>query len=186
MFWLKKAAPAEPLAVSMAGVKLGDRLLVLGCGDPPLIAQLALKTGLTGRACALDEDAARAGRAAEIAQREGALVETLTATWTRLPLEADAFDVVVIRDVLAHLDRHRREPALAEVLRVLRAGGRCLVVERAGRAGLAALLQPRAVNAEYASSGGAERALSAAGFRATRTLAERGGLTFAEGVKGAA
>ena len=78
MFWLKKAAPAEPLAVSMAGLKLGDRLLVLGCGDPALIAQLALKTGLTGRACALDEDGARASRAARIVEREGALVETLT------------------------------------------------------------------------------------------------------------
>ena len=39
--------------------------------------------------------------------------------------------------------------------------------------------------AEYASSGGAERALSTVGFRAVRTLAERGGLTFVEGVKAA-
>ena len=44
----------EPLAVSMAGIKLGDRLLVLGCGDPMLVAQLAVKTGLTGRAFAVD------------------------------------------------------------------------------------------------------------------------------------
>lgn len=186
MFWLKRAAPAEPLAVSMAGLKLGDRLLVLGCGDPALIAQLALKTGLTGRACALDDDAARASRAAEIAEREGALIETVTAPWTALPLDAEAFDLVVMRDVLTQLDLHRRGPVLAEVLRVLRPGGRCIVVEGAGRAGLAALLQARAVNAEYASSGGASRALSAAGFRATRTLAERGGLRFVEGVKTAA
>jgi ubiquinone/menaquinone biosynthesis C-methylase UbiE len=185
MFWLKKAAPAEPLAVSMAGVKLGDRLLVVGCGDPALVAQLALKTGLTGRACALDEDGARASRAARIVEREGALVETLTAPWTALPFENAAFDLVVIRDALAHLDPHRRPAMLGEVLRLLRPGGRCVVVEGAGRAGLAALLQPRTVNAEYASSGGAERALSAAGFRAVRSLAERDGLKFVEGVKGA-
>jgi ubiquinone/menaquinone biosynthesis C-methylase UbiE len=184
MFWLKKSAPAEPLVVSMPGVKLGDRLLVLGCGDADLIAQLAIKTGLTGRACALDEDGARAERAGRTAEREGALVETLTAPWTRLPLEASAFDIVVIRDVLAGIDRHRRRTAIAEVLRILRPGGRCIVVEDAGRGGLGALFQ-RGGNAEYTSSGGAERALSSAGFRAVRTLAERGGLRFVEGVKGA-
>jgi ubiquinone/menaquinone biosynthesis C-methylase UbiE len=185
MFWLKKSAPAEPLTVSMPGVKLGDRLLVLGCSDAVLIAQLAVKTGLTGRACAIDEDAARAERAGRTAEREGALVETLAARWSELPLDAAAFDVVVIRDVLAGLDLHRRAPALAEVLRILRPGGRCIVVEGAARGGLGALLQGRVANAEYTSSGGAERALSSAGFRAVRTLAERGGLKFVEGVKGA-
>ena len=47
----------DPLSVSMAGVKLGDRVLVVGCSDPRLIATLAVKTGLTGRACAVDESA---------------------------------------------------------------------------------------------------------------------------------
>jgi ubiquinone/menaquinone biosynthesis C-methylase UbiE len=185
MWWLKKATPTEPLPVSMSGVKLGDRLLVLGCGDAPLIAQLALKTGLTGRACALDENAGRTERAARAVERDGALIEPLTAPWTSLPLESAAFDVVVVRDVLAPLDAHRRAPVLAEVLRVLRPGGRCVVIEGAARGGLAALLQGRNAPAEYTSSGGAERALSTVGFRAVRTLAERGGVTFVEGVKAA-
>ena len=54
----------ESLAVSMAGIKMGDRLLVLGCGDPVRLAQLAVKTGLTGRACAIDAREAVATRAA--------------------------------------------------------------------------------------------------------------------------
>ena len=186
MWWLKKAAPAEPLAVSMSGVKLGDRLLVLGCGDATLIAQLALKTGLTGHACALDENSARTQAAAKAVEREGALIEPLTAPWTSLPLASAAFDVVVVRDVLATLDTHRRAPVLAEVLRVLRPGGRCIAIEGSTRGGLAALLQGSGATAEYTSSGGAERALSTVGFRAVRTLAERGGLRFVEGVKSAA
>lgn len=182
MWWLKKTDPGEPLTVSMSGVKLGDRLLVVGCGDAMLIALLALKTGLTGRACALDEDAGRTNRAARAVEQEGALIEPITAPWTQLPLEANAFDVVVIRDVLTTLDVHRRTPLAGEVLRVLRPGGRCIVIEGGGRTGLGALFQGRA-NAEYASSGGAETALAAAGFRAVRTLAARGGVTFVEGVK---
>jgi ubiquinone/menaquinone biosynthesis C-methylase UbiE len=185
MFWLKKAAPTEPLAVSMTGVKLGDRLLVLGCGDGVLVAQLAQKSGLTGTACAFDEDAARAERARQTASREGALVDMLTGPWTDLPFDAAAFDVVVIRDALPELDLHRRTALLGEALRVLRPGGRCLAIEGGGRGGLGALLQRRAVNAEYTSSGGAERAMSSAGFRGVRLLAQRG-YTFVEGAKGGA
>jgi ubiquinone/menaquinone biosynthesis C-methylase UbiE len=186
MFWLKKTAPAEPLAVSMSSIKLGDRLLVLGCGDGVLLAQLAQKSGLTGTACAFDENAARAERAGQIAAREGALVETFTGRWTELPFAAAAFDVVVIRDALPGLDVHRRTALLGEMLRVLRPGGRCLAIEGTGRGGLGALLQRGASNAEYTASGGAERALSTAGFRAVRLLARRDGFTFVEGVKGRA
>ena len=183
MFWLKKAAPTEPLAVSMAGVKLGDRLLIVGCTDGSLIAHLAVKTGLTGRACAIDEDAARTARAASTAEREGALIEPFAAPWTELPFESAAFDLVVIRDVLAGLEMHRRPAALGEVLRVLRPGGRCIVIEGGGRSGLGALLSSQPANAEYTSSGGAARAMTSVGFRGVRTLAERGGARFVEGVK---
>jgi ubiquinone/menaquinone biosynthesis C-methylase UbiE len=183
MFWLKKTAPGEPLAVSMSGVKLGDRLLVIGCGDATLIAQLAQKTGLTGRNCALDEDAARVTAAARAIEREGVLVETMTAPVTGLPLDTETFDVVVLRDVLGALDMHRRLACIGEAQRVLRAGGRCIAIETAARGGLGSLLQKRAVHADYASSGGPEQALSRAGFRAVRTLAERDGLRFVEGLK---
>ena len=185
MFWLKKTAPSDPLTVSMSGIKLGDRLLVVGGGDGRLIAQLAVKTGLTGRACAIDEDAARMERAKDVATREGALIESFTATWNELPFDASAFDVVVIRGVLEEVELHRRAAMLTEILRVLRPGGRCVVIEGGRRGGLGGLFQSGAASAEYVSSGGAERALSSAGFRAVRTLAERGGLTFVEGVKSA-
>jgi len=39
------------------------------------------------------------------------------------------------------------------------------------------------VNTEFLSGGGAPPLLTAVGFAAVRTLAEREGLTFAEGVK---
>jgi ubiquinone/menaquinone biosynthesis C-methylase UbiE len=184
MFWLKKAAPAEPLTVSMAGVKLGDRLLVVGCTDGSLIAHLAVKTGLTGRACAVDEDGGRTARAASTAEREGALIESFTAPWTELPFESAAFDLVVVRDVLGSLDMHRRLAALGELLRVLRPGGRCIVIEGGRRRGLGALLSSQPANAEYTSSGGAERAMTSVGFRGVRSLAERGSVKFIEGLKG--
>jgi ubiquinone/menaquinone biosynthesis C-methylase UbiE len=183
--WFRLLKPqGESLAVSMAGVKLGDRLLVIGCGDPLLIAQLAVKTGLTGRACAVDAQSALTARAESVAAREGALIETLTAPWCALPLDPDAFDVAVIRDVLPGLDPHQRAACAKEVQRVLRQGGRCLVIDSAPAGGLGGVLKRTSTSPDYAAQGGAVGVLESAGFRAARVLAERNGLTFAEAAKG--
>lgn len=181
--WFRKTTPAEPLPVAMSAIKLGDRLLVIGCSDPVLIAQLAVKTGLTGRSCALDEQSDVVAAAARTVEREGALLETFTAPVTMLPLDSGAFDVVVIRGVLGRLDAMRRSACVAEALRVLRPGGRCVDISSAPRGGLASLVQTRADSPDYVASGGAEAALRAAGFRAVRRLVARGRLQFTEGIK---
>jgi ubiquinone/menaquinone biosynthesis C-methylase UbiE len=172
--FLRKST-SEALAVSMAGIKLGDRLLVVGCTDPLLIAQLATKTGLTGRACAVDDEESTVTRAAHIALSEGALVETFVSPLGTLPLDAAAFDVVVVRGALSRLPNDSRVGCLTDVRRVLRPGGRCLVID-SGRRGLSALVG--GASSEYAPVS----LLEAAGFKAARVLAEREGLTFAEAV----
>jgi ubiquinone/menaquinone biosynthesis C-methylase UbiE len=177
-------SPGESLAVSMAGVKLGDRLLIVGCGDPVLIARLAVKTGLTGRAYAVDEAEALTRRAAEVALREGALIEAATTSWQALPCDASAFDVAVIRDVLPNLAADRGAACVAEVHRVLRPGGRCLVIDTARRTGVGALLRPAPAAGHYGAPDNVVRALETRGFRAARLLAQREGLVFVEGVKG--
>jgi ubiquinone/menaquinone biosynthesis C-methylase UbiE len=174
----------EPLAVSMAGIKLGDRLLVVGCSDPILIARLAAKTGLTGRALAIDEREALSARAANVAGREGALIEAATAPWHALPVDAASFDVAVIHDVLPHLPSSGRTACVGDVLRALRAGGRCLVIDVGGTRGMRRLLtRAPAPQPDYQLGDGAVRLLQSAGLRAVRTLAERDGLVFVEGVR---
>jgi ubiquinone/menaquinone biosynthesis C-methylase UbiE len=179
MPWLRKSQPADSLAVSMSGVKLGDRLLVLGCSDPKLIAALALKVGLTGRACAMDANPGRSTEAAQAIEREGALVETFTAPYSTLPFEHDSFDLVVARDVLPALSDEDRPRTSKEIWRVLRAGGRCMVIDSTAKSGLGALFGRQTAGPAY----DVPRTLGAGGFVAVRTLAERGGLAFFEGVK---
>lgn len=171
------------LAVSMVGVKLGDRLLQLGCGDGRLMTALAARAGLTGRAAAVDESEAGVGAGEKAVLRDGVLVEIMRAPYHALPHDRDAFDVIVIHDVLAPMAGRDRTTCLTEVLRVLRPGGRCLVVEPMSRGGLAALFRQPAIDPGYAASGGGEGALRSAGFIAVRTLSERGGLRFVEGVR---
>jgi ubiquinone/menaquinone biosynthesis C-methylase UbiE len=182
-WWPLRKSTGESLSISMAGIKLGDRLLVVGCGDPILLAQLAAKTGLTGRALAVDERDAVVATAAEVAAREGALVETATAPWTSLPVENDSFDVAVVRDVLAPLAPHRRAACIAEIARALRPGGRCLVIDGTARTGISALIGGAAPPGDYGAQGGLVQILTNQGFKAARVIAERDGLRFAEAVK---
>jgi ubiquinone/menaquinone biosynthesis C-methylase UbiE len=182
MPWFRKSN-LDPLAVTMAGVKLGDRLLVMGTADTALITALAGKVGLTGRACVLDASESATTSAARLIEREGAFVETYTAPWTMLPFERDTFDAVVLRNVLNAIEAEARLRSAAEVLRVLRAGGRAVVVEDQRRSRLAGMVRAGMTDPQYARSGGAVHVLDAAGFKAVRTLAEREGQIFVEGVK---
>jgi ubiquinone/menaquinone biosynthesis C-methylase UbiE len=166
----------------MPGVKLGDRLLVMGCSDPRLIAALAAKAGLTGRTCIVDESDQVQTRAASAVEREGVLVESFAAPMTSLPFEAGAFDVVVMRNILPAIEPDRRLRASAEAHRVLRPGGRCLVIDDGRRSGWSSLVGGARRNPDY-GAGGPTAVLNQSGFRGARVLAEREGLLFAEGVK---
>src|SRR5262249_10094684 len=168
----------------MAGVKLGDRLLAIGMGDTALIAALAAKAGLTGRACAVDADPARVESGAAAIEREGVLIEATTAPWGRLPFDDSSFDIVVVRDVFGELPSQARVLAAVEALRVLRQGGRVIVIEPAPRGGfVGALLNRQKADPDYLASGGAVNTLSRAGFAAVRQLAEHEGQIFFEGIK---
>ena len=168
MGWFRKSTPRDALPVTMAGVKLGDRFLSIGVRDPALIAALATKAGLTGHAAAIDADRARADAGAAAIHADGALVDVTHAPWNALPFADASFDVVLIRDVWSTLAGSTPVECAMEALRVLRGGGRVLVVERAKHA--------RDANAITAS-------LTNAGFAAVRVLAEADRAIFVEAVK---
>jgi SAM-dependent methyltransferase len=182
MRWLRKPS-GDPLIVSMCSVKLGERLLVVGCADTRLIAALAMKTGLSGRACMVCGAEKERDRAATSVEEAGALIESFAAPLTSLPFEDGSFDVVVMRNALPTLDAGARSASVEEARRVTRPGGRCISIDDAPRTGIAALLKGQS-SSTYAESGGAASLLAAAGFRAVRTLAQRQALVFVEGVKG--
>jgi ubiquinone/menaquinone biosynthesis C-methylase UbiE len=149
------------LIAQMVGTRLGDRVLVIGGGDGRLVAAVGAPTGLTGRVTAVEADAALANRVELAATADGVLVEVETAGFDRLPFEDAAFDVVVLpmpatSDTLA--------AALADAWRVVRTGGRAMVVAAAGMPAPAAVIDT----------------LGHAGFRAARLLGERDGLAFYE------
>ena len=177
----RRETALPPLSVGMAAAKLGDRVLVMGCSDTGLIAAIGAKTGLTGRTLAIDESTERCARADFVAQKEGTLIETQTAPLTSIAADAASFDLVVVRDASSgEGDVNRMAAVLAEAHRVLRPGGRCLVIEGSPRRGLAALF---GLGAKAPAADPINRALGAVGFAAVRTLAERDGQIFVEAIK---
>jgi hypothetical protein len=76
-----------------------------------------------------------------------------------------------------------RVAAIRELVRVLRSGGRVLVIGAVPRGGLGAVLSRTQSGPPFVSSGDATKALEADGFKSVRTLAEREGLVFVEGIK---
>ena len=187
MFLRKPTLTSDPLAVTMSGVRMGERLLQIGGHDAKLAAQLALKPGMSGHAAIVVANQHDVDRVRSAAAQSGVLVDVQTATMSALPFGSNEFDVVVLHGaagVLAPLDALAREGVVAEIHRVLRSGGRVVALEPGAPTGLAAILRsPPAADPAYERSGGTVAAFEGGGFRPVRLLADREGIRFIEGLK---
>jgi ubiquinone/menaquinone biosynthesis C-methylase UbiE len=182
----RKSVP-HALSVAMTGVRLGDRLLQIGCSNPSLLGAVSSKVGLSGRACVVVSDEAASARAARGAAQAGVLIEVTQAAVDRCPFDEESFDVVVVDSTdgrLGALGGTGRHACLSDARRVLAPRGRIVVIDAGTPVGLSRFLRPTPpIDHTYQASGGPSGALEAAGFRAVRTLAERDGLIFVEGTK---
>lgn len=181
----KRDAP-YPLVVGMTGVKLGDRVLQIGCSNGGPLAAIASKVGLSGRALVFVPDQAAMARAQKAAANLGVLVEIELNTSARLPVDDAAFDLVIVDDAAGTFSAMRPEERAAtirEAARVVRPGGRAMIIGATPPQGLSALLSRGPAVPSMAISGEAATALEAEGFRGARTLAEREGLIFVEGIR---
>jgi SAM-dependent methyltransferase len=178
----RRGSDPQLLVVGMTGVKLGERFAQIGCAHAGRLGAVAAKVGLSGRAVAIVPDAASSARARKGAADAGVLVEVETAPPTGLPLDSDTFDLVVVDDTadfFATMAASARAETVRETLRILRPGGRAMVIGHGTPAGLSSLLSRASASPAF----DAAPALEAGGFRAVRKLAEREGLVFVEGIK---
>jgi len=179
--FLRKSDP-HMLTVGMAGVKMGNQIAQIGCADGGRLGAIAAKVGLSGRAAAIVPDEADARRARKGALEAGVLVDVEVAPPTRLPLEDNAFDLVVVDDtggLLATLRPEDRVLTVREAFRILKPGGRILVIGAVPRGGLGAVF----TRAQSGPPFDPKPSLEADGFKFTRQLGEREGLRFVEGLK---
>jgi SAM-dependent methyltransferase len=187
-FLRKSSVGSEPLAVTMSGVRLGERALQVGLDDATIAALIGAKTGMTGRADLVVGDEATAATARAAVAEAGGLGDVhIVGTLQPLPFADETYDLVVVhtaRGLLSSLSRDARERLLAECRRVLRTGGRLLALDAGTQTGLRSLFGGTRADPRYEGAGGTTAALEAAGFRPVRALGDRQGYRFIEGLKG--
>ncbi len=129
---LGQAGRLRRKSIEQAQIKPGERVLDVGCGTGDLTLLAKKFTGPTGQVAGLDAAPEMIEVARGKARRGQSDVDFRVGVIERLPFPADSFDVVLSSLMLHHLPDDLKPQALAEVRRVVKPGGRLLIVDFSG------------------------------------------------------
>lgn len=131
--------------LELAGLTTGERVVDVGCGTGTLAIGVKQRVGDAGMVHGIDASDQMVALARKKAETRGVAVDFQVASAQGLPFEDTTFDIVLCTMVMHHLRHDQRGQAVAEMYRVLRPGGRLLVVDLAAEGGLLARLNPIAL-----------------------------------------
>jgi demethylmenaquinone methyltransferase / 2-methoxy-6-polyprenyl-1,4-benzoquinol methylase len=117
----------KAFTLQVSGVRSGDRVLDVAGGTADLSSAFAKRVGPSGEVWLTDINNAMLTRGRDRLLDEGVLGPVAQCDAEKLPFPDNHFDVVTVAFGLRNMTH--KEQALAEMRRVLRAGGRLLVLE---------------------------------------------------------
>lgn len=109
-------------------LRRGESVLDVGCGTGSLALE-AKRQVVSGTVYGVDASPEMIARAARKAKRAGLELEFVNAPAQALPFDDGRFDVVMTSMMLHHLPKSSREQCIREIRRVVKPGGRILVVD---------------------------------------------------------
>jgi len=121
--------PSQKSIGRLAQIKAGDRVLDVGCGSGRLTMAAQEWAGADGQAVGLDPSPEMIRVARKNAERAGSKAKFELGVVESLPFPDASFEVVLNRLMLHHLPGDLKQRGLAEMRRVLKPGGICLVVD---------------------------------------------------------
>jgi ubiquinone/menaquinone biosynthesis C-methylase UbiE len=180
LFLRQSTVGREPLAIAMSGVRIGERVLQVGMDTPLVTSLLAAKPGLSGESTIVLADETAAAQARRAVAESGALVNIAVHPFDALPFERGSFDLVVVHNRDGRLlTASAASQVLSELRRVLRSGGRAVVINQGTPSSLLAVFKSRP---DPGHTDQIIRALQVAGFRSSRAIGDRDGYAFIEGL----
>jgi len=117
----------KAFAVSVARLRPGERVLDVASGSGDLAQAFARRVGPTGEVWATDINCSMLERGRDRLLDTGCLTPAVQCDAERLPFRAASFDCVAVGFGLRNMTN--KEAALADMTRVLRPGGRLVVLE---------------------------------------------------------
>ena len=114
-------------AVAVADVRPGDRVLDIAAGTGDLTKAFAKRVGERGQVVHTDINEAMLHTGRDRLVDEGLVLPTVICDAEKLPFPAERFDIVSVAFGLRNMTH--KDVALAEMCRVLKPGGKLLVLE---------------------------------------------------------
>jgi ubiquinone/menaquinone biosynthesis C-methylase UbiE len=115
--------------VERAQFQPGEAVLDVGCGTGTLALRAYTRVGAAGRVAGIDPGPRQIARARHKAGRAGFPIDFQVAAIEHLPFADHSFDVVLSTFMMHVLPDDLKRQGLAEIARVLKPGGRLLIVD---------------------------------------------------------
>ncbi|MGE5264207.1 MAG: class I SAM-dependent methyltransferase [Acidobacteriota bacterium] len=119
------------IEVSLTQLKPGDQVLEIGCGTGTLTLAAKRQVGLTGQAYGIDVIPKMIDLCRRKAEQAGVDISFQVGGIDTIPFPAGKFDAVLCSFMIFHMSEGVRRRGIQEIHRVLKQGGRLVVVDLA-------------------------------------------------------
>ncbi len=114
---------------NLARLQPGEEVLDVGCGTGTLAIEVQQRVGPTGHVFGIDPGAKQIARARAKAARRHLPIDFQVGVIERLPFPDQTFDAVLSTIMMHHLGDGLKRQGLAEIVRVLKPGGRVVIAD---------------------------------------------------------